>query len=1019
MRILKKNDILDNKESEVVGDKDVTGVWSEVFDLLDDVVTIQDDNFKLVKANKAAQKFFDRTLNSLLNSYCYELFCGIDGVCPTCPFQNHLQDGQTSHVKIFHEENRASLEVKSSRILNPADGQSYIVHIAKNITQAETTKISLLETEQCFAKTFNANPLPMLVSDLKSGILLDVNQRCLDSLGYQREEMIGHSVEEIGSWVEKKQRDSLLKELRENGSIKDFVLQIKAKSGKLRDVLWSAEKITFRGEAVLLSLVYDYTEHRKAEKTLQESEEKFALAFDATLDALNINRLEDGEFVEVNQGYLTWSGYTREEIVGKTSQEINLWHDPRDREELVKRLQETGHCENLEAKFCRKDGTVTDGLMSARLLSINNTTHIISITRNMDALKRVEREQYRQKVLFETIFNSLTDGVLVTDVNRVIQTANDGVLNTFGYSPQELVGKSAEILYAKRDIFSVGEKLFTADADKNENLHIAQYKHRSGRLFSGETFGTKLFNRKNEWIGNLGIIRDISERERDQKERLGLKTAIEQANDVIVITDYLGNITYVNPAFEKVTGYAKSEVVGRNPRFLKSGQHEEKFYEDFWKTITSGKIYTGRMANKRKDGTYYTEEVTVSPIVDNLGKIVNYIAIKRDITEQLLLESQLQQAQKMESVGRLTGGVAHDFNNILGVILGYTGMALRNCDPEDKLYSDLNMIYDAANRSAEIVRQLLMFSRQQTVVPQIIDLNGAVEGMLRMLRRLIGEDIELSWNPYPGVLPIKIDPSQVDQILANLCVNARDAIRGNGKLIITTDKRVFDRSTQKRPFPITPGDEYAQLLVSDNGGGIDTAEVDKIFEPFFTTKEVGQGTGLGLSTVYGIVQQNEGDISVSSRKGEGSCFTISLPLSDVPLSPSKDGGLAQVNEGQNETVLLVEDDLTLLEMTRRMLKKTGYNVLPANGGGEALRLARKNDVKIDLMLTDVVMPEMNGKELSDQMKGINPEIKILFMSGYTSNVLGYNGVLDEGFHFVSKPFSRKALSDKIREMLDE
>ncbi len=1020
MGISKKKLMIDNKAIAVAGEEELTGVWSDVLDLLDDVVTMQDGNFRLVRANKAAQKFFGRTEDSLLNSYCYDLFCDRDKVCPTCPFQTDLQDEQASHVKIFHKQNGANLEVKSSRISNPNNGQSYIVHIAKNITRAETNKNSLLETEECFAKAFNANPLPMLVSDLKSGILLDVNQRCLDSLGYQREEMIGHSVEEIGSWADNKQRESLLKELQEKGSIKDYVLQIKTKSGELRDVLWSAEKIIFRGESVLLSLVYDYTEHRKTEKTLQESEEKFALAFDASPDALNINRLEDGKFIEVNQGYLKWSGYTREEIVGKTSQEINLWHDHSDREELVRILQKTGHCENLEAKFCRKDGTVTDGLMSARLLTINNTAHIISITRNMDALKKVEQEHYRQKVLFETIFNSLTDGVLVTDVDRVIQTANEGVLRTFGYLPQELVGKSAELLYAKREIFdSVGEKLFTVDADKNENLHIAQYKHRSGRLFSGETFGTKLFNNKNEWIGNLGIMRDVSERERDQKERLGLKTAIEQANDVVVITDYLGNITYVNPAFEKVTGYLKSEVVGHNPRILKSGQHEEKFYKEFWKTITSGEIFFGRMVNKRKDGTCYTEEVTVSPIVDNLGAISSYIAIKRDITDQLLLESQLQQAQKMESVGRLTGGVAHDFNNILGVILGYAGMALRNTDPEDKLYNDLSIIYDAASRSAEIVRQLLMFSRQQTVVPQIIDLNGAVEGMLKMLRRLIGEDIELSWKPYPGVLPIKIDPSQVDQILANLCVNARDAIRGNGKLSITTEKVVFDRRTQKSPIPFTSGGEFAQLLVSDDGDGIDTAEVDKIFEPFFTTKEVGQGTGLGLSTVYGIVQQNEGDISVASRKGEGSCFTISLPLSDSPLSLQKDGGLALVNEGQNETVLLVEDDLTLLEMTRRMLEKTGYNVLPANGGGEALRLARKNDVKIDLLLTDVVMPEMNGKELSDQMMKIIPEIKILFMSGYTSNVLGHNGVLDEGLCFVSKPFSRKNLSDKIREMLDE
>ncbi|TKB08536.1 PAS domain S-box protein [Desulforhopalus sp. IMCC35007] len=1017
--ILKKRFQCDYGKNSAASAGEDAGFWPEIYDLLDDIITVQDENYRVVKANKAALVFFGLSAQSLENLHCYELYGDLQCPCADCPSGVEAPLGLAKPQKSIRSVKDTLVEVQTS-LLFPSDSDSpCVVHIAKQINRAETEiKASLLETEGCFAKAFNANPLPMLVSDLKSGVLLDVNQRCLDCFGYLREELLGHSFENIGAWKDGEQWKNLMLELQKNGCIKDYTLQIRTKSGEIKDVLWSAETIVFLGKTVLLSLVDDDTDRRKVERTLKESEEKFSQAFDACPDSVNINRLDDGTFVEVNKGFLEWSGFTREEVIGKTSEELKLWYDLKDREKLVRTLEETGHCENLEAKFYRKDGTPTIGLMSARVVSLNNVPHIISVTRDLGALKRVENEHRRQKNLFETIFNALTDGVVVTDINRIIQIANKGVKLTFGYDPEELVGKSTEVLYAQKQIFhELGEKLFSAQAQKNQTFHHTTYRHRSGKVFQGESFGTKLYNHRNEWIGNLGIMRDITTREKEKKERLGLKTAIEQASDVVLITDYLGAITYVNPAFERVSLYSKKEVIGRNPRFLKSGLHDEKFYENFWQTITSGKTFTGRTVNRRKDGSHYTEEATVTPIVDRFGKIINYIAIKRDITEKLLLESQLQQAQRMEAVGRLTGGVAHDFNNILGVILGYSGMALRNSKPTDRLYNDLKIIYDAASRSADIVRQLLMFSRQQTVLPQTIDLNYAVESMLKMLRRLIGEDIELVWKPYPGILPIKIDPSQVDQILANLCVNARDAITGNGILTISTAKIVHKDTMVRTQMVCAPGEEAIQLVVTDNGAGINPDSLDKIFEPFFTTKEMGHGTGLGLSTVYGIIQQNNGDIAVESQPGVGTTFTIVLPESHEPLSLNKEGGLAQVSEGRNETILLVEDDLTLLDMTRRMLEKTGYIVLPANSGGEALRLAEKNSKTIDLLVSDVIMPEMNGKELSSKILEIIPDLKILFMSGYTSNVIGHNGVLEEGVQFVAKPFSRKDLSDKIRAIL--
>lgn len=1011
---LKKRSEVNNKDNGAAVAEEIAAVWSDVFDLVDDIVTVQNDQFRILKANAAALDCFGVSADALENSYCYELFAGRSEVCSLCPFLHFSTDQHVSQVKMVHAKNGLLFDIKLSRISAPKGGNSYLFHIAKKIT-----KTPLVETEDYFAKIFNANPLPMLVSDLQSGLLLDVNQSFLDCFGYMREEMVGHSIGTLEVLADRYQSDSLLQKMKGCASVKELALKLTTKSGELRDVFWSAEEISYGGGRVLLSLVYDYTERRKAEKEQEARERKYALVFDASPDAVNINRLEDWRFVEVNNSYLEWSGFTKKEVMGKTVEEVNLWCDPQDREEFERRLQTTGTCDSLEAKFRKKDGSVLVGVISASVVSLNNIPHAISVTRNIDTLRKVEQEHSRQKVLFETIFNSISGGVVVTNASRIIQIASKGVRRTFGYRPEELIGKSTEMLFAEHDAFQeVGEKLFTVDADKNEYPHSAKYRHRSGRIFFGEAFGAKLFNRKGKWIGNLGIVRDISSREKEEKENLMLRAAIEQVNDVVVITDYLGNITYVNPAFEKVSGYSKDEAIGRNPRLLQSGQQDKKFYDDFWQTITQGHTFSGRMVNKRKDNTCYTEEVTVSPVVDKLGNVVRYIAIKRDITGHLLLESQLQQAQKMESVGRLIGGVAHDFNNILGVILGYAGMALRNSQPTDKFYNDLKIIYDAANRSAEIVRQLMMFSRQQAVAPKIIDLNAAVEGMLIMLRRLIGEDIELVWKPQPGSLPVKIDPSQVDQILANLCVNSRDAIRGIGRLTITTEKVVCEETTPERGELFATGVEFVRLLVSDDGIGIGEDELERIFEPFFTTKAIGRGTGLGLSTVYGIVQQNHGEITVNSKKGEGTSFTISLPLSKAPLSQYKEGGLAQINKGHNETILLVEDDLTLLEMTRTMLGKTGYNVLPANGGGEALRLARKKDVKIDLILTDVVMPEMNGKELSEEVRKIVPDVKVLFMSGYTANVLGHNGILDEELQFVAKPFTGAVMSDKIREILD-
>jgi len=398
------------------------------------------------------------------------------------------------------------------------------------------------------------------------------------------------------------------------------------------------------------------------------------------------------------------------------------------------------------------------------------------------------------------------------------------------------------------------------------------------------------------------------------------------------------------------------------------------------------------------------------------GKPLRACGTHLDITRAKEMEDQLRQALKMESVGRLAGGVAHDFNNMLSVILGHAELALARITPGQPLRSDLQEIRKAAVRSAELTTQLLAFARKQTIAPRILDLNEAVATLLPMLRRLIGEDIELSWQPADAPCPARIDPSQLDQILANLAVNARDAITGVGKIVIETALADFDRHDCEHRAGFLPG-AYVMLAISDDGTGMDRQTQAHIFEPFFTTKSQGKGTGLGLSTVYGIVKQNQGFINVYSEPGTGSTFRIYLPRQAADLIGPAPATAARAPAVDEATILLVEDEPTLLLLARRQLETIGHNVLAAPTPRAALELARAHAGPIDLLLTDVVMPEMSGRDLWQRLSALRPDVKCLFMSGYTANIIAHHGVLDEGVHFLQKPFTVQELAAKLQETL--
>lgn len=649
-----------------------------------------------------------------------------------------------------------------------------------------------------------------------------------------------------------------------------------------------------------------------------------------------------------------------------------------------------------------------------RLANTELNKRLARLEETLSEKARTEEALLDSEKRYRRLFESAKDGILILDAETgMVVDVNPFLMQLLGYSYEEFCGKYIWEIGAFKDIAA------SKDAFKvlQENEYI-RYEDLPLETQAGQPIAV-------EFVSNVYLVdhckviqcnvRDITANKLAKAERKRLMAAIEQTGEAIVITDAQGNIQFVNPAFERMTGYSGAEAVGRNSRFLKSGKQDDQFYRNLWATISGGTTWTGRMVNKRKDGTLYTDETTISPVRDALGQIVNYVAVKRDITDDLQLAAQFHQAQKMETIGLLAGGVAHDYNNMLTVILGNAELALFNTDLPASLHTNLERIIEAARHSTDITRKLLAFARKQTIMPVALDLNLTVKSMLKMLHHLIGEDINLTWLPGADLGPIKMDPVQIDQILANLCINARDAITDVGRITIETGNAVFDETYCADHVGYVAG-EYAMLAVSDDGCGMEPEILEQIFEPFFTSKALGQGTGLGLSTVYGIVKQNNGFINVYSEPGSGSTFRIYLPRCAGPAVYIKPKDAAEIPLGHGETVLLVEDEPALLELGKRMLEKLGYLVLATATPAEAIGLAEAHASELHLLITDVVMPEMNGPDLAKRLQALHPGLKVLFMSGFPANMIAGRGVLDEGINFIQKPFSMKELAVKVQEV---
>ncbi len=641
---------------------------------------------------------------------------------------------------------------------------------------------------------------------------------------------------------------------------------------------------------------------------------------------------------------------------------------------------------------------------------------IIEYVKDITDRRQAEQESIRIAEEWEATFNSSNDAIWILDKNQTVIRSNKIAENYFNYPIEKMVGKHCwEIVHGTEGPITECPILRTHKSLRREAMELRV----NDRWFN--VIVDPILNMSGQYDGAVHAVSDITSQkqmiESLKESEAKFRSLVEQSPLGIALVNKEGRYQYINPQFEKIFGYTIDEIPTGDIWFQKAFPDKEYRQKIIGLWIENVKESGIRQSMPRihqvfcKNGSQKKIQFK-SVNLENSGHLIIY----EDITEKTLLEEKFQQAQKIEAIGTLAGGIAHDFNNILGAILGRIELILMDMKSGDPNWQDLHEIYQAAIRSSHLTRQLLAFSRKQPITPKIVDLNETVEAYLKMLRRLIGEDIDLAWNSETNLWLIKIDPIQVDQVLTNLCVNARDAIGGTGKITIEARNIVADQVYCAAHSYAIPG-KYVMLSVTDNGCGMDKKILDNIFDPFFTTKEIGTGTGLGLSTVYGIVKQNDGFINVYSESGKGTIFRLYFPEVET-VSEKEDKPASIVLPKGKESILIVEDDKAIMDLSSSILKRFGYKIMAAKRPSEALDIINNHKRKIHLLLTDIVMPEMNGIELKEQIEKKLPDIKVLFMSGYMADALLINADYEKNTNFIEKPFSLESLLNKVRKALD-
>jgi PAS domain S-box-containing protein len=776
-----------------------------------------------------------------------------------------------------------------------------------------------------------------------------------------------------------------------------------------------------RGAVIgVIGISRDITEQKRAADALQASEERFRAFMDHSPAAAWVTDA-DGRIVYLSAAYRRLFLLPPGEAVGRSASELFPEHIAQTYCNNIREVARSGRVLEANEPGIRPDGTPGEFLVyKFPLPQADGGTLIGGVAVDVTDRKRAEAERDTLLTQLRLQIERMPLAYLLTGADLRYTRWNHAAERMFGFAEAEVLGKHPfEVVVppASQDfVAGVFDRLRAGDM----NAHgVSENITRDGRI-TCEWYNTPLMDEHGTFTGLLSLAQDITVR-REAGEKLRLRDrAIQAVTQGIFITDAEPPdypIFYASPGFERMTGYTQEEVLGKNWRFLQGKDTDPEAVALVRKAVHEGRPCTVELLEYRKDGSPFWNELSISPVLDAEGRLAHFIGVQTDVTERRLLEAQYHQAQKMEAVGQLAGGIAHDFNNLLTIINGYSELVLSQMWPGDPNLELVAQIHRAGERSAALTRQLLVFSRKQVVAPRVLDLGAVVADAEKMLRRMIGEDVRLETKLGSRQVLVRADPGQLEQVLMNLTVNARDAMPRGGRLAIATAAVELDADHTRVRVGARLG-PYALLTVSDTGGGMTPEVMARIWEPFYTTKGVGNGSGLGLAVVHGIVEQAGGFIVVESTPGVGTTFDIYLPAVEGSAEFHRGSADPRLPPRGNETVLLVEDEDGVRTLTRHVLADRGYLVLEASDGEEALGVASRHPGPIHLLLTDVVMPGMGGRELADRIAALRPEAKVLYVSGYTDDAIVRHGVLEEQVSFLQKPFSTIALASKVREVLD-
>lgn len=888
----------------------------------------------------------------------------------------------------------------------------------RDITDRKRAEEALRESEERFRTLAESIPnIPVQGYDRNRTVVF-WNGASEKLYGYKAEEALGKKLEDL--IIPPDMRSDVIRSIQDwldhGRQIMPGELGLMRKDGSIVPVYSSHAMVeNGRGEKELYCVDVDLSELRQAEDGLRESEERFRKIFDFAPDAYFISDLQ-GRFLDGNRAAESLLGHRKDELIGKTFRDAGIIRSDQTAaaEELLKASAAGQAMGPVILALFSKEGQEVAVEISTFPINLNNQLVVLGIARDITERRKIEEALRESEEWYRSIVEESFDGIFVQQGAKIVY-ANWVLHEMLGYSAGELDGMDHWLIYHPDYQETIRNRaLARMRGDKFSHEYEVKLLRKDGSVFDGE------INAKAVKVqGKPGVrvwIRDISKRKRLEEVQKRLATAIEQSADAVVITDALGTVVYVNPAHEQITGYTREDVIGSLPPLFKTDEAE--LPPSGWPGLVArGGTWSNRTVGRRKDGTLYDVDVKMSPVRDVNGTIVNFVGLERDVTQEVHLQQQLLQAQKMEAVGTLAGGIAHDFNNLLQVVQGYSELLLAEKDRKDPEYDDLSKIFHAAKSGADLVHRLLMFSRKSEPKLAPMKLNQRIVAMERLLRRIIPRMIDIGLELSADLSDIYADSSQVEQVLLNLVVNARDAMTEGGTLTVRTSMARLDDACLRQSLESGPN-RYVLLEVSDTGHGMDKETVEHIFEPFFTTKEMGRGTGLGLAIVHGIVEQHNGHLRVRSEIGTGTTFSVYLPaLENESAEDVSDSGTMPAFG--TETVLLVDDEDLVRELGARILAKRGYTVLQAVDGRKALDIFSKEHSAISLVILDLIMPIMGGVECLKGLRKIDPQVKVVVASGYSAETTVHETIELGVRGFVRKPFRGKELLREVRKVLDQ